>query len=151
MIAEIIISSLILAGLYILLSVGFSLIFGVAQILNFAHGALYLISAYLIYSLLPLGYGITIIIVLIAAPLLGMAIYSSVKNGFGLLTFLPLVLVPIAAKNKTKNKELEKHIQESDLKYEIAESCQICNEINSQDNKNETNNNILPFSGIFSL
>ena len=75
LIEEIIISSMVLAGLYILLSVGFSLIVGVAQILNFAHGALYLIAAYLVYSLLPLGLGIALIITLIVTPLLGMAIY----------------------------------------------------------------------------
>ncbi len=75
LIEEIVISSLILSGLYILLSVGFSLISGVAQIINFSHGALYVISAYLIYSLLPLGHGIAIIISLIATPLLGLLIY----------------------------------------------------------------------------
>ena len=48
--------------------------------------------------------------------LIGIAIYSSVKNGFGLLTFLPLVYIPIAAKNKTKNKELEKLLKERNLK-----------------------------------
>ena len=48
--------------------------------------------------------------------LIGVAIYSSVKNGFGLLTFLPLVYLPIAAKNKTKNKELEKLLKERGLK-----------------------------------
>ena len=75
LIEEIVISSLILSGLYILLSVGFSLISGVAQIINFSHGALYVISAYLIYSLLPLGHGIAIIISLITTPLLGLLIY----------------------------------------------------------------------------
>lgn len=48
--------------------------------------------------------------------LIGIAIYSSVKNGFGLLTFLPLVYTPIAAKNKIKNKELEKLLKERNLK-----------------------------------
>ena len=48
--------------------------------------------------------------------LIGIAIYSSVKNGFGLLTFLPLVYAPIAAKNKTKNRELEKLLKERNLK-----------------------------------
>lgn len=48
--------------------------------------------------------------------LVGIAIYSSVKNGFGLLTFLPLVYVPIAAKNKAKNKELANLLKERDLK-----------------------------------
>lgn len=48
--------------------------------------------------------------------LIGIAIYSTVKNGFGLLTFLPLVYLPIAAKNKNKIKELEKLLKERNLK-----------------------------------
>ncbi len=48
--------------------------------------------------------------------LIGIAIYSSVKNGFGLLTFLPLVYLPIAGKNKMKNKGLEKLLKERNLK-----------------------------------
>ena len=75
MIEEIVISSLILGGLYSLLSIGFSLISGVARIMNFAHGAFYLITAYLIYTLLPLGLGIAIIISLIIAIFLGLLIY----------------------------------------------------------------------------
>ena len=38
--------------------------------------------------------------------LIGIATYSTVKNGLDLLTFLPLVYLPIAAKNKVKNKEI---------------------------------------------
>ena len=75
LIAEIIISSLVLAGLYILLSVGFSLIVGVAQILNFAHGAFYIIAAYWVYSLLPLGYEFGVIGALVLTPLLGLVVY----------------------------------------------------------------------------
>lgn len=48
--------------------------------------------------------------------LIGVAIFSSVKNGFGLLSFLPLVYIPIAAKNKAKKKELEKLLKERNLK-----------------------------------
>ncbi|MCG8696969.1 MAG: hypothetical protein MI922_02855 [Bacteroidales bacterium] len=47
--------------------------------------------------------------------LVGIAIYSSMKNGFGLLTFLPLVYLPIAAKNKIKQKELQKLLKEKGL------------------------------------
>ena len=53
---------------------------------------------------------------IILGILIGIATYSSVKNGFGLLTFLPLVYVPIAVRNKTKNKELEKLLKERNLK-----------------------------------
>jgi len=48
--------------------------------------------------------------------LIGIAIYSSVTNGFGLLTFLPLVYLPVAAKNKTQNKALENLLKERNLK-----------------------------------
>jgi hypothetical protein len=48
--------------------------------------------------------------------LIGIAIYSTVNNGLGILTFLPLVYIPIAAKNKIKNKTLEKLLKERYLK-----------------------------------
>ncbi len=47
--------------------------------------------------------------------LIGIAIYSSVKNGFGLLTFLPLVYLPIATKNKIKYTALEKILKDRNL------------------------------------
>ncbi|MBV4359678.1 hypothetical protein [Pinibacter aurantiacus] len=48
--------------------------------------------------------------------LIGVAAFSVVKKGFGLLTFLPLIYIPIAVKNKAKSKELEKLLKERNLK-----------------------------------
>ncbi|WP_316803498.1 hypothetical protein [Pedobacter nototheniae] len=48
--------------------------------------------------------------------LIGIAVYSTVKNGFGLLTFLPLVYLPIAAKNKAKNTALVSLLKERNLR-----------------------------------
>lgn len=48
--------------------------------------------------------------------LIGVAVYSSVRNGFGLLTFLPLIYLPVAAKNKVKKKELDTLLKERNLK-----------------------------------
>ena len=48
--------------------------------------------------------------------LIGIAIYSSVRNGFGFLTFLPLIYLPVAARNKTRIKELEKLLKQRGLK-----------------------------------
>jgi branched-chain amino acid transport system permease protein len=62
LIEEIIVSSLILGGLYALLSLGFSLIRGVAKIMNFAHGAFYMLAGYMIFSALYLGLGVAIVI-----------------------------------------------------------------------------------------
>lgn len=53
---------------------------------------------------------------LIFGILIGIALYSSVKNGFGLLTFLPFVYVPMVVKNNSKNRELEKLLKERNLK-----------------------------------
>ena len=48
--------------------------------------------------------------------LAAVAIWSTAKNGFGLLTFLPLIYLPIAGNNKLKNKALEKLLNERNLK-----------------------------------
>lgn len=53
---------------------------------------------------------------LIFGILFGIAIYSTVKNDFGLLTFLPLVYAPIAVKNKTKKSDLDELLKERNLK-----------------------------------
>jgi branched-chain amino acid transport system permease protein len=49
MVLDIIISGLISGSMYALLAAGFSLIFGVARIVNFAHTAFYMVAAYGIY------------------------------------------------------------------------------------------------------
>ena len=49
MIIDIIISSLINGSIYALLAIGFSLIFGVARIVNIAHTAFYMLASYCIY------------------------------------------------------------------------------------------------------
>ncbi len=49
MILDIVISGLISGSIYALLAIGFSLIFGVARIVNIAHTAFYMVAAYGIY------------------------------------------------------------------------------------------------------
>lgn len=52
MLKDIIITGLISGGVYALLAIGFSLIFGVARIVNIAHTAFYMLASYAFYSLL---------------------------------------------------------------------------------------------------
>jgi branched-chain amino acid transport system permease protein len=75
-IIEIIIHGLILGGLYCLMSIGFSLISGVARVMNLAHGAFYMLTAYLIYSMLSIGLGPAIIISLITTVIVSLVIYQ---------------------------------------------------------------------------
>jgi branched-chain amino acid transport system permease protein len=49
MVLDIIISGLIHGSIYALLAIGFSLIFGVARIVNIAHTAFYMVASYCIY------------------------------------------------------------------------------------------------------
>ena len=55
MIADIFVSGLVNGGVYALLALGFSLIFGVARIVNIAHTAFYMLAAYALYALLVRG------------------------------------------------------------------------------------------------
>jgi hypothetical protein len=48
--------------------------------------------------------------------LIGVSVFSIVRKGFGLLSFLPLIYLPVAAKNKAKKKELDNMLKERNLK-----------------------------------
>ena len=47
--------------------------------------------------------------------LVGISLYSIYNNGLGLLTFLPLIYIPIAVRNNAKIKELNKLLKERNL------------------------------------
>ncbi|MGP1676251.1 MAG: branched-chain amino acid ABC transporter permease [Burkholderiales bacterium] len=55
MFQDILISGLVNSGVYALLALGFSLIFGVARIVNIAHTAFYMLAAYALYGLMVIG------------------------------------------------------------------------------------------------
>ncbi|MHA2143239.1 MAG: ABC transporter permease subunit, partial [Candidatus Thorarchaeota archaeon] len=54
MIAEILIFGTVQGALLALLALGFSLVYGVGGLLNLAHGAFFLITAYVIYWLISI-------------------------------------------------------------------------------------------------
>ena len=55
MLQDILVTGLVNGGVYALLAVGFSLIFGVARIVNIAHTAFYMLAAFALYGLLVVG------------------------------------------------------------------------------------------------
>ena len=76
MIEEILVNTFILGGLYCLLALGFSLVFGVAKVMNLAHGGFYMLTAYFIYSLLFAGLEIAIPISLILILITSFIVYK---------------------------------------------------------------------------
>jgi branched-chain amino acid transport system permease protein len=78
MLLDIIITGLINGSTYALLAIGFSLIFGVARIVNIAHTAFYMVASYCIYfATHKLGYH----------PLLGMLIAVPAVTLLGLISY----------------------------------------------------------------
>ncbi len=75
--ASVLLSGLTLAALYFLLAAGLSLIFGLMDVLNFAHGVIFMIGAYIGYNTLGnprlLFNTLPLLMVLIAGTLAGMA------------------------------------------------------------------------------
>ncbi len=72
MFQDILISGLVNSGVYALLALGFSLIFGVARIVNIAHTAFYMLAAYALYGLLVIA-GLPL---LLAIPLAVVAVVA---------------------------------------------------------------------------
>jgi branched-chain amino acid transport system permease protein len=71
------INGLIIGNIYALVAVGLALIFGVANLINFAHGSVYMVGAYLGWvgiTFLHTSLPVTILIVVIGSALLGLAI-----------------------------------------------------------------------------
>lgn len=81
MIEGIIVNGLISGGVYALLAVGFSLIFGAARIINLAHTAFYMLAAYLIYtfsSALGLHPALSVLLSVVAVTIVGVLMYRLV-------------------------------------------------------------------------
>jgi branched-chain amino acid transport system permease protein len=82
MFERILVYTVVNGGVYALLALGFSLIFGVARVLNMAHTAFYMVAAYLLFYLISPVIGIemslipAIIITVVAVTLLGMLSYK---------------------------------------------------------------------------
>jgi branched-chain amino acid transport system permease protein len=80
---DIIISGLISGSILALLAIGFSLIFGVARIVNIAHTAFYMLAAYCIYVVtgsLGLNPFVAMVIAVVLISLLGMVCYKLFIN-----------------------------------------------------------------------
>ncbi|MGE4239070.1 branched-chain amino acid ABC transporter permease [Ramlibacter sp.] len=102
MIGQVLVNAVVLGSSLALLSVGFTLAYGVMHVVNFAHGAVYMLGAYGVFILsqqmgLPFGIGLlaTIAIVAALAPLLHWLLFRHVYGKFmdSLMVTIGLTLV----------------------------------------------------------
>lgn len=78
---EIVIYGVINSVTLVLMALGFTLVYGVSRLPNFAHGALYVVAGYLTWifmNRLGLNYGLSVLFALIVTGLIGAAIYQFV-------------------------------------------------------------------------
>jgi branched-chain amino acid transport system permease protein len=78
---NIIVYGLVSSGVYALLAVGFSLIFGVARIVNLAHTAFYMLAAYIIFQLataLDLNLYLSVFLAIVIVTITGTISYKLV-------------------------------------------------------------------------
>lgn len=75
---SIVINGLLSGGIFAILAVGFSLVFGVAKILNLAHSAFYMVSAFIIFiitQILGLPLFLSTLIAILITGIMGMFCY----------------------------------------------------------------------------
>jgi len=78
---DILVTGLVNGGVYALLAIGFSLIFGVARIVNIAHTAFYMLAAYCFYTMLTrtgAGFTVAAIVSVLAVTALSLLCYRLV-------------------------------------------------------------------------
>lgn len=99
----ILINGLISGGQYALLALGFSLIFGVARILNLAHTAYYMLTAFAIYFFsqvleisLPVTYLLSLLFVVVLAVVVYQLAMAPVRGQSSTVMIVSLVLAIVA-------------------------------------------------------
>jgi branched-chain amino acid transport system permease protein len=86
-IVQLLVSGIMLGGIYALMSIGLTLIFGVLKIVNFAHGEFLMLAMYVAWTIVS-ATGIT--------TYTAMAVVTPLLFGFGLLVYLLIVRPGIA-------------------------------------------------------
>ena len=102
--AQLAVNSLMLGLIYALIAFGFTLIFGIAGIINFAHGEIYMVGAlvtfYMISALglpIPLGIAVTALIMASIGAILNYVLFRRVRpQGKSLEQIFPPMIVSIA-------------------------------------------------------
>lgn len=75
LLAQIIVNGLISSSIYILMALGFNMIFGIMNIVNFAHGDFYMIGAFVVFEVvevMKLNYFLGLLLALVSIGILGM-------------------------------------------------------------------------------
>lgn len=95
MLVQIILNALTMGLTYTLIALGFSLIFGVARIFNFAHGELYMLGGWgivILFGRLGINYGLALLITMLCIGIIGVGMDRFFYRPFRGQLIAPLVV-----------------------------------------------------------
>lgn len=81
LIAQALVNGLALAAMYLLIAIGFALVFSIVRVINFAHGEFYMIGGFVLmfaYTGIGLPFGLAVLVSAVVVGLLGVAIQRTV-------------------------------------------------------------------------
>jgi branched-chain amino acid transport system permease protein len=97
-----VINVLMVSSIYVLVALGFALVFSIMRIMNFAHGAIYMIGGFVCYSFwVPLGLGpwLSLLITMVVIGVFGLALerfcFRPFRKDFEKATIMAIALVII--------------------------------------------------------
>jgi len=95
---QLLINGLVIGVIYALIAMGLSLIFGVLEIVNFAHGEFYMLGAMAAYFLagnLQIGYWPTVVVVTLGALCVGYVLYEGLLRSVSGVSFERSILLTL--------------------------------------------------------
>src|SRR5690554_6778363 len=97
-----IINGVSLGSIYALIALGYTMVYGIISLINFAHGEIYMIGAYVGYAIttfLGLGFFPAIIVSMVVCSLLGMTIekvaYKPLRNSTRIASLITAIAVSL--------------------------------------------------------
>jgi branched-chain amino acid transport system permease protein len=101
---QLLIGAVMLGLIYTLTALGFTLIFGISRVVNFAHGEIYMVGAFVAYALVSYGHLPTFVAVILAAAVVAVLgvvleflLYRPIRpKQVGTVDELPTVMISVA-------------------------------------------------------
>ena len=154
-ILEQLINGLVLGGIYALIAVGYTMVYGIIQLINFAHGEIYMFGAYIALMLITVGtpFWIALPLSMLLCAILGMFIdfiaYKPLRNAPRLSALITAIGISLALQNlarmiwSARPRQFPSEVLPSFFLSEVTETGKVINAVPLP------GGGILPFRDVF--
>ena len=154
-ILEQLINGLVLGGIYALIAVGYTMVYGIIQLINFAHGEIYMFGAYIALMLITVGtpFWIALPLSMLLCAILGMFIdfiaYKPLRNAPRLSALITAIGISLALQNlarmiwSARPRQFPSEVLPSFFLSEVTDTGKVINAVPLP------GGGILPFRDVF--